>query len=138
MKIGLSMSRCVADIFDGTVDIDDVLVVIARTDFDPRDDNQWANIWRGYRSYGGSNPEWRRYNNTDETAFRDIVLDLYTEGKLHQPRQFGAFPRRLPYVWLETVLPSTELGNNVAAKEAWDSFQVIAGLSNVKLDNPLV
>ncbi len=34
MKIGLSYSRCVRDIVDGRVDIDDVLIIIARTDFD--------------------------------------------------------------------------------------------------------
>ena len=41
MKIGLSYSRCVRDIVDGKVDINDVLVIIARTNFDPRDDDQW-------------------------------------------------------------------------------------------------
>ena len=40
MKIGLSYSRCVRDIVEGKVDIADVLVIIARTDFDPRDDAQ--------------------------------------------------------------------------------------------------
>jgi hypothetical protein len=35
---------------------------------------------------------------------------------------------------LEAVLPSSELEKNVAAKDAWDNFQVIAGLTNVKLD----
>ena len=48
MKIGLSYSRCVLDIVDGTVDIDDVLLIIARTDFDPHDDEQWKGIWEGY------------------------------------------------------------------------------------------
>ena len=48
MKIGLSYSRCVRDIVDGKVDIRDVLVIITRTDFDPRNDDQWAGIWTGY------------------------------------------------------------------------------------------
>jgi len=48
MKIGLSYSRCMRDIVDGTVDIEDVLLVIARTDFDPHDDDQWKGIWIGY------------------------------------------------------------------------------------------
>ena len=42
MRIGLSFSRCVLDIVEGRVDIDDVLVVIARTDFDPHNDSQWT------------------------------------------------------------------------------------------------
>ena len=40
MKIGLSYSRCIRDIIDGKVAMQDVLVIVARTDFDPRDDEQ--------------------------------------------------------------------------------------------------
>ena len=39
MKVGLSYSRCVRDIIDGKVDYDDVLVIIARTNFDPHNDD---------------------------------------------------------------------------------------------------
>ena len=71
MKIGLSYSRCVRDIVDGKVDIDDVLVVVARTDFDPHDDEQWADIWNGYRSRSGlSKPEWVDYKPEHEKVFR--------------------------------------------------------------------
>jgi hypothetical protein len=53
---------------------------------------------------------------------------------MHQPRQFGAHPRRRPEIWLEAVLPSIELKKNPAAKIAWDKFQTVAGLTNVNLD----
>jgi transposase len=36
--------------------------------------------------------------------------------------------------WLETCLPNSELERNPAAKIAWDNFQVVAGLADVKLD----
>ena len=135
MKIGLSYSRCVRDIVDGVVDINDVLVVISRTDFDPRDDEQWAGIWQGYRRRASwSRPEWIMYPDEDESKFRQVSIDLLEEGKLHQPRQFGKHPHRMPYIWLETVLPSEELETNPAAKTAWENFQVIAGLTNVVLD----
>ena len=137
MKIGLSFSRCVLDIVEGRVDIEDVLVVISRTDFDPRDDKQWAGIWDGY-CYGGlSHPEWGDYdfhNAEDEAKFRNVSTDLWNQGKLHQPRKFGVHPSRRPEIWLETVLPSSELERNPTAKKAWDQFQMVAGLSNVKLD----
>jgi hypothetical protein len=142
MKIGLSYSRCVRDIVDGKVDIDDVLVLITRTDFDPRDDDQWQGIWIGYGGgtnnaysrgfFSGSNPEWAGYH--DEDQFRSVSIELWESGKLHQPRKFGAHPRRRPEIWLEAVLPSSELENNQAAKKAWDTFQTIAGLTNVTLD----
>lgn len=138
MKIGLSYSRCIRDIVDGKVDIDDVLVVVARTDFDPRDDEQWKGIWEGYgggQTFGNpfSNPEWMDYPAEDEIKFRKVSIELLESGKLHQPRQFGAHPRRLSYIWLEAVLPEFELENNHAVKNAWDNFQIISGLASVKL-----
>jgi hypothetical protein len=147
MKIGLSYSRCVRDIVDGIVDIDDVLIIIARTDFDPHNDAQWEGIWLGYgggaQSNGqslrgllsGSLPEWGSYSNEDEDKFRSVSIELWESGKLHQPRQFGAHPSRRPEIWLEAVLPSSELKNNPAAKKAWDKFQTVAGLTNVALDD---
>ncbi len=144
MKIGLSYSRCIRDIVEGKVDLEDVLVIVARTDFDPHDDKQWKGIWQGYGGgsdgnmmrgfFGGSHPEWAGYTDEDEDLFRSATIELWEQGKFHQPRKFGAHPRRMPYYWLETVLPSDELERNPAAKMAWEKFQTIAGLSNVKLD----
>ena len=137
MKIGLSYSRCVLDIVEGRVDINDVLVVIARTDFDPNDDGQWGGIWEGYCLGGLSAPEWSNYdlsNKEHEAKFRDVSIALWNQGKFHQPRKFGSHPHRRSEFWLETCLPDSELDRNPAAKTAWDQFQVIAGLSNVTLD----
>ena len=146
MKIGLSYSRCVRDIVEGKVDIADVLVIVARTNFDPHNDEQWRGIWQGYaggsnrgsmiRMFAGSNPEWAGYGDEDEDRFRSVSIDLYDSGKLHQPRQFGAHPRRLPYYWLETIVSTEELENNPSVKHAWEQFQVIAGLASIKLDQP--
>jgi len=144
MKIGLSYSRCVRDIVDGTIDIDDVLLIVARTDFDPHDDDQWQGIWQGYAGgsvvnsmhglFGGSNPEWADYSADDEDKFRSVSIELWETGKLHQPRKFGAHPRRMPYYWLETGLPDNELDRFPAVKLAWEQFQTIAGLAGVKLN----
>jgi hypothetical protein len=129
MKIGLSYSRCIRDIVEGIVDINDVLVIVARTDFDPRDDKQWQGIWTGYRQRSGwSNPEWADYADEDEERFRSVSIELYEQGKFHQPRKFGAHPSRLPYCWLETFLPDNELEKNPAAKKAFEKFKMIAGL----------
>jgi hypothetical protein len=142
MKIGLSYSRCIRDIVDGVVDINDVLVIISRTDFDPHNDSQWKGIWISYGGgtdngpttgfYSMSHPEWAGY--TDEDRFRSVSIELWEAGKLHQPRKFGAHPSRRPEIWLETILPSSELATNPAAKKAWEQFQTIAGLTNVKMD----
>ena len=143
MKIGLSYSRCVRDIVDGKVDIEDVLVIITRTDFDPHDDAQWQAIWQGYAGgsdanlmrgfFSGSNPEWSGYD--DEDLFRSVSIELWETGKFHQPRKFGAHPTRRPEIWLEAVLPNSELEKNPAVKLAWDKFQTLASLSGVDLND---
>jgi hypothetical protein len=133
MKVGLSFSRCILDIVKGRVTEDEVLVLITRTDFDPRNDEQWKGIWEGYIYGGNCAQEWIGHDE-DEGKFRDLTIRLYEDGKMHQPRQFGFKPARRPEIWLETVLPPSELERNVAAKKAWDNFQVVAGLTNVELD----
>jgi hypothetical protein len=138
MKIGLSYSRCIRDIVDGKVDINDVLVLITRTDFDPHDDEQWAGIWTGYgggQTFGSpfSSPEWMDYPVEDEAKFRDVSIKLYDSGKMHQPRKFGARPHRLPYYWLEAVVSDNDLENSPTVKDAWDKFQMISGLRGTPL-----
>jgi hypothetical protein len=129
----------VRDIVDGTVDIRDVLVLITRTDFDPRVDEQWTSIWQGYgggQTFGNpfSNPEWMDYTAEDEARFREVSIELWESGKLHQPRKFGFHPPRRREIWLETVLPDSELETRPSVKAAWDNFQMLAGLTGVKLD----
>lgn len=132
MKIGLSFSRCVRDIAEGVVDINDVLVIISRTDFDPRNDEHWASIWEGYLYGGYSYPEWAGNEDKEET-FRAISIKLLETGRLHQPRQFGHRPVHRMGVWLDVILPVTELEKNPAAKDAWETFQTVAGLSNIEI-----
>jgi hypothetical protein len=122
------------------VHIADVLVVIARTDFDPRDDQHWLGIWQGYG--GGhvmgsawSQPEWNEFGAEDEARVREVCVQLWETGRLHQPRQFGANPSRRKEIWLEAILPSSELEHNPAAKSAWEQFQLVAALTDVKINN---
>jgi hypothetical protein len=128
MKIGLSLSRCVRDIVEGRVDIEDVLILITRTNFDPTVQEQWDDIWTGYTSM---NPEWY---DLDHDAVYAVIMDLWASGRIHQPRKFGRNPPRRREFWLESVLPDSELESRPAVKEAWNNFQVLAGLTGVKLD----
>jgi len=135
VKVGLSYSRCVRDIVDGVVDIDDVLIVIARTNFNPLVDEEWSDIWHGYHSRSGwSNPEWGNYTDEDEDRFRSVSIELWESGRLHQPRKFGARAVRRSEIWLETVLVDEDLENRPAVKAAWDQFQMLAGLTNTTMD----
>jgi len=114
------------DIFEKKVDMQDVLVVIARTDIDPHNDSHWSQIWEGYLYGGLSNPEWAGLED-HEQEMREILVDLYGYGKLHQPRQFGAHPRRMQYYWLDCMVPQNEM--TPAQQKAWDNYQLITGLS---------
>ena len=129
MKVGLSFSRCIRDIVEARVDYDDVLVIIARTDFDPHNDNHWNAIWDGYIHGGlafGPNAEWADFKD-EYDDFRRMAIRLYDNGKIHQPRQFGAHPSRMPYYWLDCVVPQDEM--NPAQQKAWDNYQLITDLA---------
>lgn len=135
MKIGLSYSRCVRDLVKDNVDIDDVLVIISRTDFDPRNDQHWNSIWQGYGGGGRmgsmfSMPEWADHPAEDEDRFRSVSIELWETGRLHQPRQFGVHPvRSSSYYWLETIPMLSQLESSPAVKSAWEQFQIVAGLT---------
>jgi hypothetical protein len=135
MKIGFSYSRCVRDIVDGTVDIRDVLIIIARTDFDPRSDEQWGNIWTGYgggHTLGSawSNPEWNDYGPEREADFRRVSIELWETGKFHQPRKFGAHPSRSAYIWVDTGPIGHELYQQPdAVRQAWNHYITLSALT---------
>ena len=126
MKVGLSFSRCLRDIFEGKVERDEVLVIIARTDLNPHNDNHWNNVWEGYTTGGMSHPEWAQYKDA-YIAFRKIAIELYDAGKIHQPRQFNSHPPRLPYYWLDCIVPENE--HNPSQQKAWENYKIITGLS---------
>jgi len=142
MKIGFSYSRCVRDIVDGVVDIDDVLIIIARTDFDPNDDEQWSGIWAGYGGgnrasmrgiFSGSNPEWAGTTAEDEARYRGVSIELWESGKLHQPRKFGAHPRRSSYVWVDTgPIGHEQYQQPEAVQQAWQNYLVLNALTRNK------
>ena len=132
MKVGLSFSRCIRDIIEARVEFDDVLVIVSRTDFDPHNDQHWDGMWNGYRYGGMSNPEWAGAEPglSEEDAsnvYRNLTKTLYDNGKLHQPRQFGSHPPRMPYYWLDCVITPEE--HNPAQQKAWDNYQLITDLA---------
>jgi hypothetical protein len=131
MKIGYSLSRCVKDIVEGRVDPEDVTVLITRTHFDPTLDDQWYEIWHGY-AYEQRGPWTGLRHREDE--IRAVICQLWHDGKIHQPRKFGAHLPNAHHHWREVVLVDEELEKNPMAKNAWEQFKMIAGLSNLKVE----
>jgi hypothetical protein len=79
-----------------------------------------------------SNPEWAgaEPSLSEEDAsdvYRNVTKNLYDKGKLHQPRQFGSHPPRMPYYWLDCVITPEE--HNPAQQKAWDNYQLITDLA---------
>jgi len=128
MKVGFSLSRCMRDIFEQKVRIGEVLVVVSRTDIDPHNDEHWAQIWDGYLYGGMSNAEWAGLEDHEE-EMRNILIDLHSSGRLHQPRQFGIHPPRMRYVWLECFAPEEEVASNPTVLKAWEKYKMLAGLT---------
>lgn len=127
MKIGLSLSRCLRDIYTGKVNEEDVIVIVTRTDFNPHNDNHWIAIWDGYTNGGLSHPEWYDFKDKHDD-FRRLAIRLYDCGKIHQPRQFKAHPPRFPYYWLDCVVPIEDIEELPAVKAAWEHYQIVANL----------
>jgi hypothetical protein len=130
MRIGTSLSRCVLDIYNSVVNINDIMVIIARTNFDPKNDVHWHSIWKGYTdtsAWSSVHPEWVGYEE-HEQEFRQICLDLANTGKLHQPRQYGNRPLRHSEYWYDAVLTAETHQDRPSVKKAWNNYKLIAGL----------
>jgi hypothetical protein len=69
-----------------------------------------------YYTYQGSTGRGAGYDMSDYSLADAcaVAQRLMESGKLHQPRQFGAHARRLPYHWLETVLANEDLEKSPA------------------------
>ena len=123
MKIGTSYSRCLVDIIEGKVYENEVLVIIARTDFDPTVDEQWQSIWNGYTYMR----EWSAYTDREE-EFRELTIRLWEDGKIHQPRKFGAYVQQTREIWYDLILTSEVRDSNPTVKKAWDQYKMLANL----------
>lgn len=123
MKIGLSLSKCVRDIAEGIVKDEDVLVLVTGTMFNFKESKQWDSIWNGYA--------WGPWSGLEHDQIYAIVEKLYTDGKLHMPRNFGGYPQptRKDDHWLETILDPAFTDMTESELEAWNQYKFIAGLS---------
>jgi hypothetical protein len=127
MKIGFSFGRCVRDIVNGDVAIDDVAFIIAATNI--REVEQLAPVISDYMIrddylYG-----------LDEDRCQQVALELWNSNKLLQPRRQGLHRHKQPEnsVWVD-MFP-TELSNNESVKNAWNGYRFMLHMvENVDTD----
>lgn len=115
MKIGFSLGRCVRDIVNGDVDINDVAFIITATNIKERD--QLDSVILMYTS------EPRYLLGLDENKCIEVAQQLWDTNRLLQPRRQGLHRHSQPEssVWVD-MFP-TELSNNDSVKKAWDAYR---------------
>jgi hypothetical protein len=115
MKIGFSFGRCVRDIVNGDVALDDVAFIIGATAI--REQEQMLHVVEEYMIredylYG-----------LDEAKCKKVATELFTSGRLLQPRLQGIHRHRQPdgAVWVD-MFP-TKSTDNEPVKKAWDAYR---------------
>jgi hypothetical protein len=117
MKVGFSFGRCVRDIVNGTVDIKDVMVILARTRMESAE--HVDGVVEAYMDRRGY--LW----GLDETRCKEVASQLYQQGKIFQPRLENHYPGSMvheSYVWMD-LFPTTHEDNDLVRK-AWQQYQV--------------
>jgi hypothetical protein len=127
MKIGFSLGRCIRDIVNEKVSIDEVAFIIAATNI--REVEQLAPVISDYMFrddylYG-----------LDEDRCQQVALELWDSNKLLQPRRQGLHRHKQPAnsIWVD-MFP-TELSNNESVKNAWNGYRFMLHMvENVDTD----
>ena len=128
MKIGFSLGRCVRDIVNGSVSIDDVAFIIAATSI--FSEEQLANVIEQYMYRDDD-----YLYGLDEAACQAVALDLWKTNKILQPRRQGLHRHRQPEkaVWVD-MYPTVN-SDNGSVKTAWDAYRFMLHMvENVDAD----
>jgi LmbE family N-acetylglucosaminyl deacetylase len=115
MKIGFSLGRCIRDIVNGEISVDDVAFIIAATNI--RDRDQLFNVIVMYEA----EPEY--LYNLDHDKCMEVAHALWDTNRILQPRREGLHRHKQPEnsVWVD-MFP-TILSDNESVKRAWESYR---------------
>lgn len=122
--IGTSLGRCLRSILLGEVSSDEVFLISTGTRSTTKE--QYLDIVKQYYQ--------ERFGNYDITQWswkevEKLAIGLWDNGKIHQPRNFGAnplFPTTSSLIWFEIIPP--EILKEPAAKDLWEKLKVVARL----------
>lgn len=115
MKIGFSLGRCVRDIVNGDVHIDDVAFLITATYI--KTGEQLAHVIDSYMYEPGY------LLGLDRERCMEVAAQLWDTNRILQPRAQGMHRHMQPEssIWVD-IFP-TELSNNESVKNAWDAYR---------------
>jgi hypothetical protein len=128
MKIGFSFGRCVRDIVNGTVDYDDVYLIVARTLI--HDSSHVDDVIAQYLH------EPNYLLGLDEGQCYDVGQKLYLGGKLYQPRKYGHRPVKVAEdaVWMD-LMPCVDDSEALQSEQvvaAWRQYQLALKMTTLK------
>lgn len=92
MLVGTSLGGCLKSIALGEVSVDDVLVIIARTDC--RSIEDLLEVVETYHRDGNTysrSPEQYQWSGIDLARVQNIAVGLWHHGKIHQPKTFNGY-----------------------------------------------
>ena len=115
MKIGFSLGRCIRDIVNQEVSIDDVAFLITATYI--KDKQQLYNVIASYLL------EPTYLWGLDETQCQQVGLDLWNSNRIIQPRAQGMHRHAQPEnaLWVD-IFPTTPTQNE-NVKKAWEAYR---------------
>jgi len=115
MKIGFSFGRCIRDIVNGDVSINDVAFIITATNMHDRE--QMTNVLKVYMN------EPHYLLGLDYEKCVTIALELWDSNRLLQPRRQGIHRHAQPEnsVWVD-MFP-TALSDKEPVKKAWEQYR---------------
>jgi hypothetical protein len=129
MKIGFSLGRCIRDIVNEKISIDDVAFIIASTHITTRE--RLADVILTYTA------EPTYLHGCDYDQCMVIAEALWDTNRLLQPRRQGLHRHAQPEnaVWVD-MFP-TMLSENQSVKTAWDAYRFMLHMTE-NVDNEAV
>ena len=122
MKIGFSFGRCLKDLVNGTVKLEDVMCIIARTHMITEE--HVKNVIKEYtyrRDY---------LMGLDPAECERIGLELWKSGKILEPRANGISASSVPrdYIWMDLYPTEADVTSD-GVKEAWETYRLMIALT---------
>jgi hypothetical protein len=115
MKIGFSLGRCVRDIVNGDISIDDVAFLVTATYI--KSEDQLDNVISHYMYEPGY------LLGLDFETCKVTARQLWNSNRIIQPRAQGMHRHAQPEnsIWVD-IFP-TELSSNDSVRKAWDAYR---------------
>lgn len=115
MKIGFSLGRCIRDIVNGDVSVDDVAFLITATNI--KDTPQLDNVILVY----GGEPGYLL--GLDHDKCKEVAHALWNTNRILQPRAQGMQRHAQPEnaIWVD-IFPTVS-STNESVKKTWDAYR---------------